>query len=297
MRRSRNCHRAPFQTARVWNLAWCGRSSTSARAESQTHLTCEQCGVIVLLPPGQTADSCPYCASNRFVSDAEKATWNAKQAALGYTAMNAAGGTMTGSLGVQGTVTATGDVIAYGSVPSDRRLKKNVTGIFDPLAKVRAIDPLDHWSGHERYLARANADALHQLKTLMRNEPTAYLELAVDYGNCGLYDEAILVLTRYVESAEKSTIHPLACYYLGYYSAKKGDEKKAMEYCRMAARMPAEYCFPFQLECVDVLQDAMITSLEQSKYFRVTTRERMAEPHVRDFNDAPRSRASSGSTS
>ena len=36
------------------------------------------------------------------------------------------------------------------------------------VAKVRAIDPLDHWSGNERYLARANADALNQLKTLMR---------------------------------------------------------------------------------------------------------------------------------
>ena len=93
---------------------------------------------------GHAATAITQDASNRFVSDSEKATWNAKQAALGYTAMNAAGGTMTGNLGVQGTVTATGDVIAYGSVPSDRRLKKNITGIFDPLGKVRAIQPVDY---------------------------------------------------------------------------------------------------------------------------------------------------------
>ena len=37
-------------------------------ADSQTRLTCEQCGVVILLPPGQTADSCPYCASNRFIT-------------------------------------------------------------------------------------------------------------------------------------------------------------------------------------------------------------------------------------
>ena len=37
-------------------------------AASQTRVTCEQCGVIILLPPGQTADTCPYCASNRFIS-------------------------------------------------------------------------------------------------------------------------------------------------------------------------------------------------------------------------------------
>jgi DNA-directed RNA polymerase subunit RPC12/RpoP len=36
-------------------------------AENQTRVTCEQCGVVILLPPGQTADSCPYCASNRFI--------------------------------------------------------------------------------------------------------------------------------------------------------------------------------------------------------------------------------------
>jgi DNA-directed RNA polymerase subunit RPC12/RpoP len=37
-------------------------------ANSQSRLTCEQCGVVIILPPGQTADSCPYCGSNRFIT-------------------------------------------------------------------------------------------------------------------------------------------------------------------------------------------------------------------------------------
>ncbi len=37
-------------------------------AESQSRLTCGQCGATIILPPGQTADTCPYCASNRFVT-------------------------------------------------------------------------------------------------------------------------------------------------------------------------------------------------------------------------------------
>jgi len=37
-------------------------------AENQTRVTCEQCGVVVILSPGRTADSCPYCAANRFVT-------------------------------------------------------------------------------------------------------------------------------------------------------------------------------------------------------------------------------------
>jgi DNA-directed RNA polymerase subunit RPC12/RpoP len=37
-------------------------------AETQTRVTCEQCGVVILLPAGQTADTCPYCTSNRFIT-------------------------------------------------------------------------------------------------------------------------------------------------------------------------------------------------------------------------------------
>jgi DNA-directed RNA polymerase subunit RPC12/RpoP len=36
--------------------------------DSRTRVTCEQCGVVILLPAGQTADTCPYCASNRFIT-------------------------------------------------------------------------------------------------------------------------------------------------------------------------------------------------------------------------------------
>ena len=37
-------------------------------ADTQSRLTCEQCGVVIILPPGQTSDSCPYCAANRFIT-------------------------------------------------------------------------------------------------------------------------------------------------------------------------------------------------------------------------------------
>jgi ribosomal protein S27AE len=39
--------------------------------ESQSRLTCEQCGVVLLLPPGQTAESCPYCGANHFITSPE----------------------------------------------------------------------------------------------------------------------------------------------------------------------------------------------------------------------------------
>jgi ribosomal protein S27AE len=36
--------------------------------ESQARVTCEKCGVGIILPAGQTADTCPYCGSNRFIT-------------------------------------------------------------------------------------------------------------------------------------------------------------------------------------------------------------------------------------
>ncbi len=40
-------------------------------AEAQQRLACEQCGAITMLLPGQRADHCPYCGSNRMSSSVE----------------------------------------------------------------------------------------------------------------------------------------------------------------------------------------------------------------------------------
>jgi DNA-directed RNA polymerase subunit RPC12/RpoP len=41
-------------------------------AEAQQRLSCENCGALSLLPPGQQADHCPYCGSTRLVLSSEK---------------------------------------------------------------------------------------------------------------------------------------------------------------------------------------------------------------------------------
>ncbi|RPI34433.1 MAG: hypothetical protein EHM70_02890 [Chloroflexota bacterium] len=40
-------------------------------AEAQQRVACERCGAVTLLPPGQQADQCSYCGSNRLVQAAE----------------------------------------------------------------------------------------------------------------------------------------------------------------------------------------------------------------------------------
>ncbi len=145
-----------------------------------------------------------------------------------------------------------------------RRLKR-----FDQASqmasKTLAFDPLNLWAGYELYLTKdaaglkkEAAEAMNTLKVKSRSEVQSYLEVAVDYGNCGLWDEAIQCLRLFVDSDEKeANKHPMVYYYLGYFYEKKRVVNKAYDYYRTASEMPPDYCFPFRLETIDVLRSAI----------------------------------------
>jgi tetratricopeptide (TPR) repeat protein len=126
-------------------------------------------------------------------------------------------------------------------------------------ALVSSTDPLDYWAFNEFVeiqKAYANDVAGRQLemvlnKRLNGNEQL-YLELATDYGNAGFYREAIDVLKRLHE-----TEYPLIFYYLAYYSHMLGDEAMASFFLVQASTLAPDYCFPFRLETVDVLNYAI----------------------------------------
>ena len=132
-------------------------------------------------------------------------------------------------------------------------------------SKITAMDPLDFWAANELYLAESSLGLkkeatreLNGLEDRMRGVAHSYLEMAVDYGNCGLYDEAVDVLSRLVDSNKgEARVYPLVYYYLGYFWEKKGDSEKALKYYRLGGKMPTDYCFPFQLESIDVLRSAV----------------------------------------
>jgi len=130
--------------------------------------------------------------------------------------------------------------------------------------KAASFDPLDFWAENELCLARAELgfkqEAMEKweaLKIKMRGAVESYLELAVDYGNCGLWDEAVDILSRLVSSRKMAPLrHPMLYYYLGYFLEKKGERQKSLEYCKLASRMPPDYCFAFRLESIQVLRQA-----------------------------------------
>ncbi len=122
------------------------------------------------------------------------------------------------------------------------------------------MDALDFFSRNESGMLRSENGETQQAKAvredlirIMRDDVQSYLELATDYGNCGFDDEAIDVLSRL---ADKGNTFPMLYYYLGFYSAQKGDTAKAKEYCLIASQQPHTYCFPFRAESIDVLNFA-----------------------------------------
>jgi tetratricopeptide (TPR) repeat protein len=138
--------------------------------------------------------------------------------------------------------------------------------------KVLESDPLDYWCGNELYLIKRlksmdeATKELDSLRRKMRDNVQSYLELATDYSNCGFWDEAIDILTRLIESNKKGiSDNPLIFYYMGFLHEKKGEMEKALKYYKLGERMPADYCFPFRLEEIDIFRHAVKNNPKDAK--------------------------------
>ncbi|WP_276481460.1 DUF5107 domain-containing protein [Paraflavitalea pollutisoli] len=89
-----------------------------------------------------------------------------------------------------------------------------------------------------------------QLVRGMRNNPVSYIDLAMDYANCGAYGDAI----RFMLLCEGGTKDPLFNYYLGYWSCGSGDDEAATQYLEQGYQKDPAYVFPNRLEDIAVLQ-------------------------------------------
>ena len=108
-------------------------------------------------------------------------------------------------------------------------------------------DPLDFGALWEQQRL-AGGDAFTRLA---RANAHTYIEIALDYGQAGLFDEAASLL----QSAPSSD--PLVFYFLGYLRGQQGDPVGASAAFQQAAARPPDYCFPHRLESVPALQQAM----------------------------------------
>ena len=113
------------------------------------------------------------------------------------------------------------------------------------------IDRFNYGCMMEEYLLTGNQGLLDRMVTLMHGSANNYHELALDYLQAGLEEEAAQVLQVAIDhQAEPS---PMTYYYLAYTQRMS----KAYDYLEKAAQADPYYCFPNRLEDIAVLETAM----------------------------------------
>jgi len=128
-------------------------------------------------------------------------------------------------------------------------------GASKTLESILNTDPLDFRASNESYLiAKSSGNQLQSYNELtvlnkkMRDFDQNYIGLATGYINDGLYEEAEDVLLRFKGK------NPIVSYYLGYLEDRKGNSTEAEIYFKDGSGQPVDYCFPFRLETIKVLE-------------------------------------------
>lgn len=147
---------------------------------------------------------------------------------------------------------------AIGLKASIQRKLGDFNGANETLSSIVKMYPLDFRIANEVYLvekASGNNEkaekALASFTTKMRNFNQNYLELAVGYINEGMLKEAQDVLLGYQGE------DPIVEYYLGYIQSKMGNKDEAAKLFKKAQSLPTDYCFPYRLETVKILNTAL----------------------------------------
>jgi tetratricopeptide (TPR) repeat protein len=140
--------------------------------------------------------------------------------------------------------------------------------------ETQSLDPLDFWGAREALLIVQESDkaaAEHGqniLQSLMRGVAEAYLEMAADYAACGAWKEVIDVLTGFVDiSADKARVNPMVYYDLAHACQQLGDGQRAAKFRDLAGKMSPDYCFPFRLESIDVLERAVAANPRDARAY------------------------------
>ena len=117
------------------------------------------------------------------------------------------------------------------------------------------LDPLDHWINNElAFLTGDKTELIH----ILRGDVQNYLDLAFDYSNAGLYEEANDILSPLPlgEGLGVRVTYPIVYYALGYFAAQMGDSASALSYYKKASQKPPDWCFPVRLEEQIILESA-----------------------------------------
>ena len=136
--------------------------------------------------------------------------------------------------------------------------------------EIEGVDNLYLWNLAERN----SSDGLiwqdaekEEFKNLLGGKVQSILEVAESYGNIGAYEEAIELLTLYTSLYEGEQTSPMLYYLKGFYQFKDGDNQAALQSWQLAAKVSSDYCFPYRLREIEVLETAIEQNPGDSKAY------------------------------
>ncbi|MHB1356959.1 MAG: tetratricopeptide repeat protein [Anaerolineae bacterium] len=119
-----------------------------------------------------------------------------------------------------------------------------------------ALDPLDFWARYE--LAQSDPALkparITELRKLLRDDPLTVLDLAMDFMVSGLDAEATELLEM---AAIFANLHSMIAYSLSYLARRSGNQALANDWHQRAMAASPDYCFPWRLEEMLILQDVL----------------------------------------
>ncbi len=128
--------------------------------------------------------------------------------------------------------------------------------------------PLDHFNYgilFEKHLLTQDETILNNMEEMMHGNIYNYHELALDYAQAGLWQEAINVLTLPVVVERQTQISPLTFYYIGWAKVCLGKLEEAKACFAEAEQVDSYCCFPNRLEDVLVLNTAITFNPQGAK--------------------------------
>ncbi|MGC6430035.1 MAG: DUF5107 domain-containing protein [Jejuia sp.] len=130
--------------------------------------------------------------------------------------------------------------------------KKNMTSKAKLLIKALLdYDPLNFAALYEKALLEGHT-SIEKWHKNMQDVDNNYLEIATQYINAGLYDDAVQLL-----SSLKDIQNPLVLYYLAYCQSNIENDIQAIETLNNSKSLSLDYCFPYREETEYILKNAI----------------------------------------
>lgn len=124
------------------------------------------------------------------------------------------------------------------------------------IEEAEKIDGLDYWIKSEKRFLEGDDTILSEFEASMGNALQNVLETSCCYINSGALTEAERILSDYSGHADTKTLSPMVNYYMAYCKILSNSPGSEL-YLDAASKAPTDYCFPFRLEEIDILNSAI----------------------------------------